>query len=185
MSKKICRIDECSRPVNARMLCSAHYDKWQKYGDPLYIHPRYRPKVCEVDDCDRGHFCRGFCHVHYDHWRRYGDPVFYLNAPNGSGHINKSGYRLIFRPDHPNAKGNGVILEHRWVMSEHLGRPLCSDEVVHHKNGNRLDNRIENLELWVESHPSGQRVEDLLHWAHEIIQRYDEGYVRNLIRRVS
>lgn len=61
---------------------------------------------------------------------------------------------------------------HRKVLSEHLGRPLRDDESVHHRNGNRDDNRIENLELWTGFQPHGQRVIDQVLWAQEIIDRY-------------
>jgi hypothetical protein len=54
---------------------------------------------------------------------------------------------MVWRPGHPNARPNGYILEHRFLMSEHLGRPLHADEVVHHRNGDINDNRIENLEV--------------------------------------
>lgn len=62
--------------------------------------------------------------------------------------------------------------EHRQVMREQLGRDLLPDENVHHINGNRADNRVENLELWVRKQPAGQRVADLVAWAEEIIRRY-------------
>ncbi len=82
------------------------------------------------------------------------------------------GYRYFYEPDHPNAGKNGLVGEHTLVMSGQLNRPLLTGENVHHKNGDRLDNRPENLELWVVHQPSGQRPEDLADWAEEILRRY-------------
>jgi hypothetical protein len=85
-----------------------------------------------------------------------------------SGYVKLKGYY-----DHPNATGNGYLLEHVKVISDMIGRPLLPGENVHHKNGVRDDNRPENLELWVISQPAGQRAKDLLAWAREIISRYE------------
>lgn len=58
-------------------------------------------------------------------------------------------------------------------MEDYIGRFLLPGENIHHKNGVRDDNRLENLELWVASQPAGQRPEDLLAWADEIYARYN------------
>ena len=57
-------------------------------------------------------------------------------------------------------------------MEQHLGRYLFTNENVHHKNGVRSDNSINNLELWIRPQPSGIRATDAIAWAKEILARY-------------
>jgi hypothetical protein len=87
------------------------------------------------------------------------------------GHKNNDGYVVISRPGHPNSKKDGKLLEHTWIMSEHIKRPLRKGETVHHKNGIKNDNRIENLELWSHSHPTGTRIDDKIAWAKEFLEQ--------------
>jgi hypothetical protein len=66
-----------------------------------------------------------------------------------------AGYWRIRRPEHPNADVTGYILEHRLVVSEAIGRALSPTETVHHINGDRADNRLENLQLRQGNHGRG------------------------------
>lgn len=81
------------------------------------------------------------------------------------GYTKKEGYRVLF------IDGKSIP-EHRYVMEKHLNRKLLEHETVHHINGIRNDNRLDNLELWSISQPSGQRVEDKIAWAKQILTEY-------------
>lgn len=111
--------------------------------------------------------------MHENRFRRTGDagPVESTQSDTPQWRKDPNGYiiKTVWLGDRYTTRS-----QHRVVMEEMLGRPLLPGENVHHKNGVRHDNRPENLELWVTYQPSGQRVEDLLAWAAEIVQRYGD-----------
>lgn len=84
------------------------------------------------------------------------------------GHISADGYHVI-----KVAHGKQIKM-HRYVMEKVLGRSLRGNENVHHINGNRSDNRPENLELWVKTQPCGQRAIDKVAAALDLIKAYPE-----------
>lgn len=84
---------------------------------------------------------------------------------------NKEGYRFVPNPWYPDA-GDRYEREHRVVMAQHLGRSLEPGENVHHINGVKSDNRLENLELWNTTQPAGQRPVDLVNYAKMILELY-------------
>lgn len=74
------------------------------------------------------------------------------NLPMGKNHWKwnggmkiSGGYKFILSRNHPNKDANGYVKEHRLVMEKHLGRYLAREEIIHHINENKLDNRLENL----------------------------------------
>jgi len=95
----------------------------------------------------------------------------------GGRSIGKDGYVRVRLPEHPHKDYANYVAEHRLVMEKALGRYLKSHEHVHHRNGLRHDNRIENLELWAQPHPSSKKVEDLVTW---VVECYPEEVIQKL-----
>ena len=160
--------------------CKAHQKRIRKHGSPLEHIPLRvysTTGICEVPDCEQKAHARGMCSTHS--WRlktwgtlsTEGRRVVFRSSV-GDRRIDKDGYAKIKLPTHPHAHSNGWVYEHRMVMSDHLGRALLPEESVHHINGVRDDNRLENLELWNTAQPAGQRAKDKIDFAVAILRLY-------------
>lgn len=163
-----CRVSGCDGRAKALGLCAMHHQRQRRGGDAGP--PEALPGKCWVVACESGTWCRGLCRLHYDRQMHAGDPgpLRRKKRPAGDGSVGPKGYVRITTPD------GRRMDEHRFVMEQVLGRPLLSTETPHHKNGDRADNRIKNLELWSSLQPAGQRVTDKLAYAREIIARYGD-----------
>lgn len=160
----VCGVADCERAPYGRGFCQAHYLRLWRHGDPEYV-ARARPAaLCEEAGCERVVDARGLCKRHYAaHIKRtvIAEPERWLTDPRSCRTTTRAGYVVV-------SLDALALHEHRLVMELHLGRTLAEGESVHHRNGIRDDNRIQNLELWASVHPAGQRVEDLCRWlAHD------------------
>lgn len=132
-----------------------------------------REKICENCKCENRSSYRYLCQRCHDKGSIRNKQPKRLEEVKISGKFRGSGgYIRMYKPFHPNSCKDKSVAEHVFVMSEHIGRPLMKNESVHHKNGIRDDNRIENLELWSTGQPAGQRVEDKIVWAKDFLEQH-------------
>lgn len=180
-----CAVDGCDRDVKTRGWCHGHYQRWYRHGDVRADIPLRAAGPCEIPSCGRQRYARGLCATHYKRMLATGDARAEepIRSPGADGWVNH-GYLVVCVPpeDRWLSYGETQMAEHRLVMARLLERPLEPDENVHHRNGDRQDNRAQNLELWTTSQPSGQRLDDKLHHALELLRRYRPGALRADLR---
>jgi hypothetical protein len=199
MAKRICGVDECERTHFARGWCKNHYERVRRTGVPggpigsaptrceypecdydahsrklcqnhyalLWKKEAGQEKVdredCSLDFCHRRHAKSGYCWMHLRRLYKYGEAAL----------TRETAVRIRGNKGYVQMEVDGrKIKEHRWVMEQILGRELTPDESVHHINGDRQDNRAENLQLWTRRQPTGQRVSDKVLWAVEMLRLY-------------
>lgn len=173
----VCTLKECKNNHHSGGLCGIHYKNLVRYGDPRITYEDIR--TCSSDTCynlmPKDNF---WCSACYNLIKNGMHPKV-LKSKSG-WILDSHGYvQLYFRK--PTSKAS--VKHHRIVMENFLNRKLYSYETVHHRNGDRQDNRPENLELWCKKHVPGQRTEDLVEYAIWILNQYVPQYLDKLCDR--
>ncbi len=172
-----CAVGGCGRVAASRGWCHGHYLRWRRTGDvQAETALRRSPRgSCSVPGCARDHQSSGLCEPHRQRLRSTGaiEPGRPLRGLPTGAHLSHGYRRVMVTPDERWLVGGATTAaEHRLVVARLLGRPLTAQESVHHRNGDRTDNRPANLELWSRFQPTGARVQDQVAWALEVLRRH-------------
>lgn len=180
-----CSVAGCEEPADAQDLCHGHYQRWRRTGDvheDIPLGRRRQPERCSAEGCERASHAKRYCPTHYRRAVKHGDVLddVPIRVVTGEGWLNHGYWYVPVPPDLRHlTNGETETAEHRLVMAQHLGRALRRAEVVHHINGDRTDNRVENLELWSTAHPKGQRIDDKIEHAVGLLRRYAPELLRD------
>ena len=140
-------------------------------------------KTCAVEGCVKilNRTAGRICQAHRSRWHRHRS---YEISPNWRNL--RKGERCVSPLGYVRVNVNGKrILEHRHIMEQHLGRPLTNTERIHHKNHDKTDNRIENLEL-MKDHGEHLRTHHRDTWKHRKVNGpYTASEIESILTRVN
>lgn len=193
---EFCTVEYCSELVGTKGgkgYCPRHYSSYSRWGDPTDIDQGDRRRdgrrkttartakpiadvkskePCPVVGCPRTQHRNGLCGSHAYSLDKYGDVLEIdrirerKDSPFPFWTVDEEGYMVA-------SIDGKKVYQHRLIMEKLTGIQLESWETVHHVNGEKNDNRPANLELWPSTHPSGQRVEDIVAHCVMVLNRYN------------
>jgi len=203
----LCTVDGCTREHAGKGFCTKHLKKFHKYGDPLGKAQPKELKHCSISGCTDKYHGLGFCAKHLSRFKKYGDPLgmppenpIKLSggrrvAGQGEGRHYNGDYFLILCPCHPKANKKGYVKEHRLIMEVFLGRFLTDSEVVHHKDCNKKNNDINNLEIltpeehlkkhWILRRKNSQQNKERIISNLEFVHCKDDNKKNNVVKKLE